>query len=78
MKMKGTTTMPTALKQPTYTPDALLNVEDAAEVLNLKSQTLNEWRTRRVGPPFCKLGRSVRYRMSDLTLWVDAQRINTL
>ena len=61
----------------TRLPDAMLDTKEAAEVLGLRPQTMHEWRTRRVGPPYHKLGRSVRYLYAELVAWRDAQRVET-
>ena len=45
---------------------ALLTSRQAAEVLNVPEGTLAQWRTRRCGPTFFKLGAQARYRVSDL------------
>lgn len=47
-------------------PGVRLSNEEAAEYLGLKSATLNKWRCYGEGPPFIKVGRLVRYRLSDL------------
>jgi len=53
-------------------PDELLDTKQAAQVLTLKSQTLDLWRTtKRVAIPYLKLGRSVRYRRGDLTAYLE-------
>jgi len=63
----------------THHPDTLLTTPQAAELLNLRPQTLHEWRSRGIGPPFHRLGaRAVRYRVADLWEWMQAQRIEPL
>ena len=52
---------------------SLLTVEQAAELLTLSSSTLNKRRTTGGGPPFVKLGRSVRYRLADVTAWLESR-----
>ncbi len=55
--------------------ERLLNEAESAQFLGLSPNTLNRWRCLRKGPEFVKLGgRSVRYRLSDLTAWVESQR----
>jgi len=44
----------------------LINEEGAAKLLTIKPKTLQAWRVNGGGPPFIKIGRSVRYRMKDL------------
>jgi hypothetical protein len=36
---------------------------------------LGQWRHKRMGPPFYKLGRKVVYRGSDLNAWAEAQKV---
>lgn len=59
------------------TSPALLTVEQAAEYLTVSVSYLNKLRVRGDGPAFCKLGRGVRYRLSDLQAWVDANRFGS-
>jgi predicted DNA-binding transcriptional regulator AlpA len=53
-----------------------MNDVTAARILNVAPQTLRNWRSSRKGPPYIKLGRSVRYREEDLAAWIQARRIN--
>ncbi|HEV7414879.1 MAG TPA: helix-turn-helix domain-containing protein [Tianweitania sediminis] len=46
--------------------DPLLNTKRAAHYLGLSASLLEKWRTRGEGPRFIKLGRAIRYRLSDL------------
>lgn len=50
-----------------------VDTDGAAERLGVTPETLRNWRWRGDGPPFVKLGRAVRYRLSDLSAWLDAQ-----
>jgi hypothetical protein len=45
-----------------------------AAFLCVTEATLADWRYRRRGPAFVKVGRLVRYRPEDLDAWLDAQR----
>ena len=52
----------------------LLDEKQAASVLNVKPGTLSVWRsTGRYSIPFVKVGRSVRYRLSDLNAWLESR-----
>jgi predicted DNA-binding transcriptional regulator AlpA len=51
-----------------------IDTKAAAGYLALKVNTLNCWRSRREGPPFVKIGGSVRYRLADLDAWADRRR----
>ena len=48
----------------------------AAEMLSRAVQTLRNDRHLRQGPPYIKLGRSIRYRVSDLMDYLDKHRID--
>ena len=41
--------------------DDLLTERQAAELLTVSSRTLQSWRSDGLGPPFTRVGRSVRY-----------------
>ena len=59
------------------TTDRLLTRDEAAEFLGLKnSRTLEVWAsTNRYGLPYVKVGRSVRYRLSDLEKWLQERTV---
>ena len=46
---------------------------EAAERLGVTLPTLANWRWKGEGPPFCRVGRRVRYRLVDLAVWLDEQ-----
>jgi excisionase family DNA binding protein len=51
--------------------DTLLSRREAAEYLGIKVQTLATWTSsKRYQLPVVKVGRSVRYRTSDLEKWM--------
>lgn len=54
-------------------PGNLLTTKQAAERLHLKETTMTQWRWQGVGPVFVKLGRCVRYRITDLDSFADAR-----
>ncbi len=47
------------------------NTKEAAEYLSLQKNTLEVWRVKGGGPSFCKFGRAIRYRKSDLDAFVE-------
>lgn len=50
----------------------------AAAYLGISKSTLEKMRVNGGGPPFLKLGRSVRYRADDLDRWLSERvRLNT-
>lgn len=50
-----------------------LDTIEAAHYLGLQKTTLEAWRCRGGGPRYVKLGRAVRYRLSDLDAWLDSR-----
>ena len=56
----------------------LLNTDDAAEILGVKTATLRIWRMQGKGPNFIKIGALVRYDETELERWKASQtRIST-
>lgn len=54
-----------------FSDDQLLTRPQAAKFLNIKEQTLAVWASSKRYPlPMVKVGRSVRYRLSDLEAFV--------
>jgi predicted DNA-binding transcriptional regulator AlpA len=49
----------------------LLGIDELAEYLDVPRRTLDGWRQRKVGPPFVKLGKTVRYPEHRLLRWMD-------
>ena len=52
----------------------MLNTKQAATQIGLKPNTLAKWRCEGGGPVFFKVGRSVRYRLEDLSAWLAEKR----
>lgn len=48
-----------------------MKTEAAADFLQVKPTTLEQWRWNGKGPKFIKMGRSVRYRKSDLEEFIS-------
>lgn len=58
----------------TVIPDKMLGTEQAAAHLGMCVKTLERMRRDGRGPRFIKMGpRLIRYRLSDLDAWLDAQ-----
>ena len=55
--------------------DRLVNDVKAAEALGLSASWMRQQRIKGLGPKFVKLGRTVRYRVSDLAEYVDSSRV---
>ena len=53
-------------------PKELLTEEEAADYLQIRMQTLRQWRSgyrKKEKIPYLKVGRAVRYRKADLIAW---------
>ena len=61
----------------TTTASKLLDTNQLAEQLLNKSNTIEGWRIKGVGPRYIKIGRLVRYRPEDVELWLEAQTRNS-
>lgn len=53
--------------------DKFLNEKELAKILNIKPETLRNWRWDGKGPIYIKLGSNVRYRMSDVQDFLDGR-----
>jgi hypothetical protein len=58
-------------------PAEALGERDAARIVGLSPATLSTLRCRGGGPPFLRLGRAIRYRVSDLRAWRDARLVTS-
>lgn len=53
-----------------------VDTQQAADILNVAVRTLSNWRSTGKSPRYIKVGRCVRYRVSDLKAWMEAQARN--
>jgi excisionase family DNA binding protein len=51
-------------------PEALLTEDQAARLLSVSPRTLQAWRSEDRGPPYVRVGRSVRYLYAALLQWI--------
>jgi DNA-binding transcriptional MerR regulator len=52
----------------------LMTATDVAKLLKVSTQTLANWRSSGLGPPFHKIGGSVRYELTDIKEFVAQGR----
>lgn len=50
---------------------------EVASLLDVSLRTLNRWHALRVGPPRCKVGRTVLYRSDALETWLSQNETPT-
>lgn len=60
------------------TTNPLLTPNEVARLTGLSEQTLRNWRWKKRGPAFCKIGRGgrCRYRREDVEAWLASYRSN--
>jgi Helix-turn-helix domain len=58
-------------------PDASVNETQAAMFLGVSVRTLQAWRVRGGGPPYVKIGRTVRYRRRALLAFQDERTVTS-
>ena len=59
--------------------DALLDTKKAAQHLDVEPQTLEVWRcTKRYEIPYIKVGRLIKYRLSDLDAWLNSRTVGSV
>lgn len=51
-----------------------LTIQELADELQVPVKTIYDWRYRRVGPPGIKVGRSIRFRRTDVDKWLAAHK----
>ena len=56
--------------------DQLVDRDTAAKELAVKKSTLEAWAARGRGPKFIKVGKAVRYRLSDLDEWLASRTVD--
>ncbi|MFB9775389.1 helix-turn-helix domain-containing protein [Brevibacterium otitidis] len=62
---------------PPTKPVPLWTPAQVAEYLAVPEDRLARWRCDRVGPPFVKIGRSVRYHPRQVARWLQGQTRKT-
>ena len=54
--------------------DTVLSTEAVSAHIDIPVPTLNTWRSLGKGPVFYKLGKLIRYRLSDVESWLNSNR----
>jgi excisionase family DNA binding protein len=60
-------------RTPPFDSGTLLSTDELAERLGLVRDTLYHWRVRGEGPPAIRVGGRVRYRPSDIEVWLKSR-----
>lgn len=59
--------------KPPVPEQVVLSTAEVAFIMGRPPQTVKEWRQRKVGPPYFRLGRVIMYRRSDFQHWLESQ-----
>ncbi|RHD71608.1 DNA-binding protein [Olsenella sp. AM30-3LB] len=59
------------------TKKPILSPADAAGLLGVTTGTLANWRSKGVGPSYCKLGSKIVYLLDDVMTYLMARRVVT-
>lgn len=51
-----------------------LTMQQLADELQVPVKTIYDWRYRRIGPPSVKVGRSIRFRRTDVERWLTEHK----
>jgi excisionase family DNA binding protein len=54
--------------------EPLLTIEELAEYLDVPIATIYDWRVDGKGPCAVRIGRRVKFTISDVNAWIDRQR----
>lgn len=57
--------------QPVLAQELLTPADVVALIPGLRPKLLAEWRYKKIGPPFYKVGRIILYRFDDLEKWFE-------
>ncbi len=53
----------------------LLTEKQLSQGTGIPCNTLRYWRANGEGPPYHRLGRSIRYRLSDVEAWLEENKV---
>ena len=53
-----------------------INEKQVSQVTGIAIQTLRNWRQLRRGFPYSKVGRAVRYAVTDVEKFMEARKVN--
>jgi excisionase family DNA binding protein len=65
---------PSERRQPSHGLEPLLSIADLADYLGVPVATIYDWRVGSKGPRGIRIGRSVKFAVSDVQAWIDAHR----
>lgn len=67
-------TSPTPLPLPPLDLPPLLDIRELSAYLGVPVSTIYDWRSRGVGPRAYRFGKHLKFAVTDVTEWIEAQR----
>ena len=67
-------TSPSPLPLPPPDLPPLLDIRELSEYLGVPASTIYDWRSRGVGPRAYRFGKHLKFAVTDVTEWIEAQR----
>ena len=67
-------TSQTPLPLPPLDLPPLLDIRERSEYLGVPVSTIYDWRSRGVGPRAYRFGKHLKFAVTDVTEWIEAQR----
>jgi len=64
------------VNRPARTTGRLMTINEVATMLQIPVGTMYQWRHRGLGPAGFRIGRHVRYRLTDVEAWLDRQAVD--
>jgi hypothetical protein len=52
-----------------------ISEKPVSKIVDVKVQTLRNWRFRGEGPPYSKVNRSVRYKLEDVLNFMESKKV---
>ena len=77
MNGTGLETVQTVVGRPPDTLQELVSVQTLSRLLDVKEKTIREWVLKRK-IPYHKLGKLVRFHLSEIRAWYQAQKMEIL
>lgn len=54
-----------------------LSPREVAVRFNIPETSLSKWRSLKIGPPYRKLGKHIRYKPAEVKDWIERQTVMT-
>lgn len=62
---------------PEHDNNEVLTEKEAASLLKVSLRTVQNWRYDKNGPPYTKIGGTIRYRRSEVLAWLSREQVSS-